>query len=101
LVEAFTRLAEATGQARWIAEGRAVADAMLELFWDHEGGALFTTGHDAEQLVARQKDLLDKSEKAAASEKKLSDKDKEIARRAAGVGPLLRHRHQRADLFGP
>ncbi|MBW8827683.1 MAG: thioredoxin domain-containing protein [Acidobacteria bacterium] len=59
LVDAFTRLAEATGEARWIAEARTAADAMLELFWDGDGGGLFTTGHDAEQLVARQKDLLD------------------------------------------
>ena len=41
LVDAFTRLAEATGEARWIAEARAAADALLELFWDDdEGGAV-------------------------------------------------------------
>ena len=50
LVDAFTRLAEATGQARWIDEARDAADALLELFWDDDGGGLFTTGHDAEQL---------------------------------------------------
>ena len=30
LVDAFTRLAEATGEARWIAEARAAADALLD-----------------------------------------------------------------------
>ena len=36
LVDAFTALAEATGEARWIDEARAVADALLDLFWDVE-----------------------------------------------------------------
>ena len=36
LVDAFTRLAEATGEARWIDEAAATADAMLDLFWDDD-----------------------------------------------------------------
>ncbi len=59
LVDAFTRLAEATGGARWMAEARATADALIELFWDRDGHGFFTTGHDVPALVARQKDLLD------------------------------------------
>jgi uncharacterized protein YyaL (SSP411 family) len=59
LVDAFTRLAEATGEARWIAEARSAADALLDLFWDTEHGGVFTTGHDAEALIARPKDLMD------------------------------------------
>jgi len=59
LVDAFTRLAEATGEARWIAEARAAADALLDLFWDDERGGVFTTGHDAEALITRSKDLMD------------------------------------------
>jgi hypothetical protein len=59
LLEAFTRLAEATGRARWIDEARAAAGALLELFWDDERGGVFTTGHDAETLIARPKDLMD------------------------------------------
>jgi uncharacterized protein YyaL (SSP411 family) len=59
LVDAFTRLAEATGRARWVAEARAVADALLDLFWDDERGGVFTSGHDAEALIARPKDLMD------------------------------------------
>jgi uncharacterized protein YyaL (SSP411 family) len=59
LIDAFTRLAEATGQSRWISEARAVADALLDLFWDDERGGVFTTGHDAEALIARPKDLMD------------------------------------------
>ena len=59
LVDAFTRLAEATGEARWVAEARTVADAMLELFWDDKAGGLFTSGVDAEALITRSKDLID------------------------------------------
>jgi uncharacterized protein YyaL (SSP411 family) len=67
LVDAFTRLAEATGSARWIDAAREAAEALLAGFWDDEGGGLFTTGHDAEQLVARQKDLLDNATPSANS----------------------------------
>jgi uncharacterized protein YyaL (SSP411 family) len=66
-LDAFLRLAEATGEARWVDEARSVADALLELFWDPEQGALFTTGSDAEELVARPKDLLDNATPAANS----------------------------------
>jgi uncharacterized protein YyaL (SSP411 family) len=59
MVDAFTRLAEATGEARWVAEARATADAMLELFWDEGAGGLFTNGADAEALITRGKDLVD------------------------------------------
>ena len=65
IVDGFTRLAECTGEARWIAEARSAADALLELFWDDERGGVFTTGHDAETLVARQKDLLDNATPSA------------------------------------
>ncbi|MDQ4090306.1 MAG: thioredoxin domain-containing protein [Actinomycetota bacterium] len=59
VVDAFTRLGEATGEARWIAEARSAADAMLELFWDDRAGGLFTNGSDAETLITRSKDLVD------------------------------------------
>ena len=57
LTAAFTRLAEATGQARWIAEARKAADALIELFWD--GTSFATIGNDAEQLIARPVDTHD------------------------------------------
>jgi uncharacterized protein YyaL (SSP411 family) len=67
LVDAFTRLAEATGEARWLVEARATADALVELFWDADRGGVFTTGTDAEQLVARPKDLMDNATPGANS----------------------------------
>jgi uncharacterized protein YyaL (SSP411 family) len=59
LVDAFTRLAEATGEARWIDAAVATADTMLDWFFDPENGGLYTTAEDAEALVVRQKDLID------------------------------------------
>ncbi len=59
LVDAFTRLSEATGEARWINEAVATAETMLEWFWDPEHGGLYTTAEDAEALVVRQKDIAD------------------------------------------
>ena len=59
LVDAFTRMAEATGRARWIDEACATADVLLDHFWDTDRGGLFTTADDAESLVVRQKDLMD------------------------------------------
>jgi uncharacterized protein YyaL (SSP411 family) len=59
MVDAFTRLAEATGEARWLHEARATADALLDLFWDDEHGGVFTSGRDAEALIAKPKDLMD------------------------------------------
>jgi uncharacterized protein len=67
LVDAFVRLSEATGEARWIDAARSTADALLDLFWDDERGGLFTTGSDAERLVARNKDLMDNATPSANS----------------------------------
>ena len=67
LIDAFTRLGEATGEARWIAEARSVADVMLDHFWDVDHGGLFTTPDDGEVLVARQKDLFDNATPSANS----------------------------------
>jgi uncharacterized protein YyaL (SSP411 family) len=67
LVDAFTRLGEATGRARWTELAMEVADTLLLHFWDHDRGGLFTTADDAEQLVVRQKDLMDNATPSANS----------------------------------
>ena len=67
LVDAFTRLGELTGEARWTAAAAATAEAMLDLFSDDERGGLFTTGHDAEALITRPKDLMDNATPSAQS----------------------------------
>jgi uncharacterized protein YyaL (SSP411 family) len=67
LIDAFTRLAEATGEARWLTAAVEAAEALLGLFWDDDDGGVFTTGHDGEQLITRAKDLLDNATPSASS----------------------------------
>jgi uncharacterized protein YyaL (SSP411 family) len=59
LVDAFTRLGEATGKARWTEAATETAGALRERFWDKEAGGFFTAGDDGEPLVARLKELYD------------------------------------------
>ncbi|HZT65763.1 MAG TPA: thioredoxin domain-containing protein [Acidimicrobiales bacterium] len=59
LVEAFVRLAEATGAQRWVQEACRAADELVRLFWDPDDPGFFTTGADAERLIVRSKDHFD------------------------------------------
>ncbi len=67
LVDGFTRLGEASGQARWIGLATEVADVLADRFWDATNGGLFTTADDAEALIVRQKDLMDNATPSANS----------------------------------
>ena len=67
LIEAFIRLAELTGEARWIEAARHTADTMLDWYWDPEQGGLYTTAEDGDTLIVRQKDLLDNATPSANS----------------------------------
>jgi uncharacterized protein YyaL (SSP411 family) len=66
LLEALLTLCELDDVA-WLADARTVADDMVRLFTDTEGGGFFTTGHDAEVLVVRPKDLFDDATPSANS----------------------------------
>jgi uncharacterized protein YyaL (SSP411 family) len=66
LLEALLTLSELDDVA-WLADARGVADELLRLFQDPEGGGFFTTGHDAEVLVVRPKDLFDDATPSANS----------------------------------
>jgi uncharacterized protein YyaL (SSP411 family) len=85
LVDAFVRLRELTGRNSWIRHAAETADAMLGLFLDSQDGGLFTTGHDAERLVVRSKELVDGSTPAASSVAALA-----LARLAALTGDRSR-----------
>ena len=67
LVDAFTRLGELTGEARWTDEAKTCADGLIALFWDHSSAGVFTTGEDAEELITRPKDFLDNATPSAQS----------------------------------
>ncbi|MFQ5967677.1 MAG: thioredoxin domain-containing protein [Acidimicrobiia bacterium] len=51
-------LYQATAEPEWFREARKLTDDLVELFRDPDGG-FFTTGEDAEALVARPKEQMD------------------------------------------
>jgi len=55
----FLAVYELTFDERWVTQARAIADAMIEWFWDAEIGAFFDTARDAEQLITRPRDITD------------------------------------------
>jgi uncharacterized protein len=59
MAEALLTLYETTFDPRFFREARVLADEMLRLFRDEEGGGFFQTGSDAERLVLRPKELFD------------------------------------------
>ena len=67
LIDAFVRLHEATGDPRWLEEARTTADALVQLFADPDDVGVFTSGDDAERLVARPKEFMDNATACANS----------------------------------
>ncbi len=53
LVVGLLELHEATGDARWMREARALTDTMIADFWDEKAGTFFSTPHHHEALLAR------------------------------------------------
>ena len=88
VVDAMTRLAEATGEAQWITAAITTADALIEHFWDPVNGGLFTSPNDGEQLVVRQKDLMDNATPSANSSGALA-----LLRLGALTGNNVYHDH--------
>jgi uncharacterized protein YyaL (SSP411 family) len=67
LVDAYVRLYELSGLARFVAHARDAADQLLAHHWDSAHGGLFTTPADGERLIVRQKDLIDNATPSANS----------------------------------
>ncbi|HEY0378718.1 MAG TPA: thioredoxin domain-containing protein [Pyrinomonadaceae bacterium] len=58
-VDGLLALYQATGTLCWLEEARALADKMIEEFWDDEEGGFFYTGKSHEELIVRSKDYFD------------------------------------------
>ncbi|HEV3367389.1 MAG TPA: thioredoxin domain-containing protein [Acidimicrobiales bacterium] len=98
LIDCFTRLGELTGEARWTDRAASTADALLALFGDEEQGGFFTTGHDAEALIVRTKDVFDGATPSANAVAALS-----LARLGSltGVAGYTEAARRVVDVFGP
>ncbi|MEA2593123.1 MAG: uncharacterized protein QOD62_2954, partial [Actinomycetota bacterium] len=59
LADGLVTLWEATFDPTWAEAAQRLAGKLLELFWDPDGGGLFSTSEEGEQLVVRRKDLVD------------------------------------------
>jgi hypothetical protein len=59
LLEALLTLYEASFEARWFDQARALAETTIARFGDSERGGFFSTSEDHEQLIARRKEIGD------------------------------------------
>jgi uncharacterized protein YyaL (SSP411 family) len=70
LLGALITMAE-VDDVSWLGPAREVAGGLCSLFWDHggigDGGGFFTTGTDAESLIARPRDVFDNATPSANS----------------------------------
>jgi len=66
MTECLVRVAECTGESRWLEEAETVAEAMLALFSAPDGG-FYLSGADAPALVVRPRDTYDGVVPAAGS----------------------------------
>jgi hypothetical protein len=59
LIDGLLALYEASFELRWFEQARALAETMIEQFWDTEAGGFFFTSRDHEKLISRIKDFYD------------------------------------------
>lgn len=59
LLWAYLEMYEADFQASDLLKARKLADEMTSLFWDEVDGGFYFAGRDAEQLIAREKEIAD------------------------------------------
>jgi uncharacterized protein len=93
MAEACLTLYETTFEQRWFGQARSLADVMLALFGDRDGGGFFQTGSDAETLVVRPKELFDNAmpsgnSAAATVLQRLALLSGDVEYERAGVGAL-------------
>jgi uncharacterized protein len=67
LADALLSLYEATFDPRWVRESRALADLMLDLFWEEADGLFFDSSKDGERLVVRPRDVHDNATPSGSS----------------------------------
>ena len=67
VVDAMTRMYELTAEHQWLQVAIETAHGLLDQYWDTEHGGLFTVSRDGEQLIVRQKDLMDNATASANS----------------------------------
>ncbi|WP_369596381.1 thioredoxin domain-containing protein [Bacillus subtilis] len=59
LLWAYLDLYEASFDLSYLQKAKKLTDDMISLFWDEEHGGFYFTGHDAEALIVREKEVYD------------------------------------------
>lgn len=67
LADGLLALYEATFDPHWLLEARALADALIECFWDERIGGFYDTSTNHEQLVIRPRDTGDNATPSGSS----------------------------------
>lgn len=67
LIDGLLALYETTFELRWFTAARALADTMIEQFYDAGQGGFYFTSNDHETLITRTKDLMDNATPAGNS----------------------------------
>jgi len=67
VADGLLALYEATFDLHWLSEATALADSMIDLFWDEGVGGFYDTGSDHESLVVRPRDVFDHAQPCGGS----------------------------------
>ena len=67
VADGLIALYESTLDLRWLENAVAMADSMIELFWDEATGGFYDTGSDHEALVIRPRDVFDNAQPCGGS----------------------------------
>ena len=67
VVDAMTRMYELTADHDYLSIARDTAQQLIDFYWDESHGGVFTVSSNGEQLVVRQKDLMDNATPSANS----------------------------------
>jgi uncharacterized protein YyaL (SSP411 family) len=59
LADGLLELFQVSGEMTYLDEARALADTMIQQFWDEENGGFYFTSNDHEELIVRNKDVTD------------------------------------------
>jgi uncharacterized protein YyaL (SSP411 family) len=67
VVDAMVRMYELTATHEWLQVAKDTAHQLVNSYWDNTNGGFFTVAADGEQLIVRQKDLMDNATPSANS----------------------------------
>lgn len=67
VVDAMVRMYELTATHKWLDVALQTAHQLVDSYWDSENGGFFTVASHGEQLIVRQKDLMDNATPSANS----------------------------------